>query len=96
MILKVLYDLRTRADKPKLSIFHRMHKFWARENIVHNFDDYQSDAAEAWKTMLKKTLKAHSACLGGTHIELACTTTLALVGSKAFHFYCGGCVKMLA
>ena len=91
MILKALYDgfyvlypwmafkfLRTRADMPNFLFFTGCKKFWARENIVHNFDDYQSDAAEAWKTMLKKRLKAHSACLGGTHIEPACTTTLAL------------------
>ena len=62
---------RTREDKPKLSIFHKMHKFWVRENIVHNCDDYHSGVVEACETMLKKRLKGHSACLGGTHIEPA-------------------------
>ena len=27
---------------------------FGRENIVHNFDDYQSGATKAWEIMLKK------------------------------------------
>ena len=63
---------------------------------MHNCDDYQSDAAEAREKVLKKRLKAHSVCLGGTHIEPACTTTLALVGTKAFTLIVEGAVKRLA
>ena len=36
----------------KLYVFHKMHKFWPQENVVHNCDDYQSGAAEVWETML--------------------------------------------